>query len=146
MYFVQKYRPKNGAVGTGEYRLYKIFFVLYRPILRAMVFVVVVCLTMAMTYNYSQKPSSSIEGCYMVWMIYDGHMITVDECGPNFLIFVLRLREIPGKPSTRKLTRPGIERGPAAILLLDHNGLPWQCMSRDRPAFGQITLHRYIHR
>ena len=22
--------------------------------------------------------------------------------------------------------------------------LPWQCMSRDRPAFGQITLHTYI--
>ena len=63
---------------------------------------------------------------YMVWVIYDGHMITVDECGPNFLKFVLRLRENPGKTSTRKLTRPWMEPGPAAwevtMLPLDHSG------------------------
>ena len=32
-----------------------------------------------------------------VWMIYDDHMITGDECGPGFLAFVLHLRENPGK-------------------------------------------------
>ena len=47
-------------------------------------------------------------------MIYDGHMKTGNECDPNFLTFVLRLRENPGKPSLRKLTRTGIEPGPAA--------------------------------
>ena len=36
-------------------------------------------------------------GLYMIWMKYGGHMITGDECGPNFLTFVLRLRENPGK-------------------------------------------------
>ena len=59
-------------------------------------------------------------------MIYDGHMITGDECGSNFLIFVIRLRENPGKASTRKLTRPRIEPGPAAwevtMVHLDHSG------------------------
>ena len=30
-------------------------------------------------------------------MIYDGHMIAEDECGLNFLTFVLRLRENPLK-------------------------------------------------
>ena len=53
-------------------------------------------------------------------------MITGDKCGPNFLIFVLRLRENPWKTSTRKLIRPGIELGPAAwevkTLPLDYSG------------------------
>ena len=40
------------------------------------------------------------------------HVITRDECGPNFLTFVIRRRENPGKNSTRKLTRPGIGPGP----------------------------------
>ena len=31
---------------------------------------------------------------------YDGHMITGDECDPNFLAFILRLRENPGKIQT----------------------------------------------
>ena len=65
-------------------------------------------------------------GWYMTWMIYHGHMIIGDECGPHFLTFVLWLRETPGKTSTRKLTRPGIEPGPAAwevtILSLDDSG------------------------
>ena len=47
-------------------------------------------------------------------MIYDGHMMTGDECGPNFLTFVFRLRENPRKTQTRKLTQPGIERKSAA--------------------------------
>ena len=45
---------------------------------------------------------------------------------PNFLRFVIQLRENPGKTSTKKLTRPGIEPGPAArevpLLPLDHGG------------------------
>ena len=41
-------------------------------------------------------------------------MIIEHGFGPNFLTFVLRLREKSGKTSTRKLTRPGIEPGPAA--------------------------------
>ena len=56
---------------------------------------------------------------------YDGQMIPGDECGPNFLTFVLQLRENPKKSSTRKLTLPGIRPGPAVseamTLLLDHN-------------------------
>ena len=28
----------------------------------------------------------------MVWMIFDGHIITGNDCGSNFLTFVLRLR------------------------------------------------------
>ena len=53
-------------------------------------------------------------------------MIIGDEYSPDFLTFVLRLKEPPGKTSTRKLTRPGIEPGPAALevtmLPLDHSG------------------------
>ena len=61
----------------------------------------------------------------IIWFfMYYGHMITGEECGPNFLKFVLRLRENPGKTSTRKLTRSGIEPGPASLevmmLLVDH--------------------------
>ena len=33
----------------------------------------------------------------MAWMIYDGHMIFVDESGLNFLTFVWKLRETRGK-------------------------------------------------
>ena len=33
---------------------------------------------------------------FIVWMIYVCRMITGDEYGPNFLTFVLRLRENPG--------------------------------------------------
>ena len=40
---------------------------------------------------------------------YDSQMIHRDECGPNFLTFVLQLRKNP-----RKLTQPRIEPGPAA--------------------------------
>ena len=66
------------------------------------------------------------DGWYMVlddiWLPYDNR----DECGPNILIFVLRLRDNPGKTSSRKLTRPGIEPGPAAwevtMLPVDHSG------------------------
>ena len=27
------------------------------------------------------------------WMIYNGHMITGDQCGPNYLTFVLQLTD-----------------------------------------------------
>ena len=59
-------------------------------------------------------------------MIHDGHMIIGDQCGPNFLIFDLRLREKPGKYLNQETTWPGIEPGPAAweitMLPLDHSG------------------------
>ena len=45
--------------------------------------------------------------------VTDGHMIIGDECCQNFLTFLFRLREKPGKTSTRKLTRPEIEPRPA---------------------------------
>ena len=68
---------------------------------------VVVCyLKTAMYYSYGHGPST-------VCILYDGHMITEDECGPNLLTFVLRLRENPGKTVTRKLTRPENEPGTA---------------------------------
>ena len=47
---------------------------------------------MAMYYSYGQETVAILRR-----MIYDGHMITGDECGPNFLTFVLRLRENTGK-------------------------------------------------
>ena len=34
-------------------------------------------------------------------------MITGDECGPNFLTFVLRLREIPGKNLNQEIDPTG---------------------------------------
>ena len=54
-------------------------------------------LTTAMHYSYVERPSPSVDGWFMVWMIYNGHMITGDECDPNFLTFVLWLSEKPGK-------------------------------------------------
>ena len=45
----------------------------------------------------SRSQPWSVDAWYMVRMIYDVHMITGDECGPNFLTFILRLRENPGK-------------------------------------------------
>ena len=50
-----------------------------------------------MYYSYCQRPSPSIDEWYVVWIIYDGHMTTGDGCGPNFLTFILWLRENPGK-------------------------------------------------
>ena len=50
-------------------------------------YVVVGYLMTVMYCSYSQRPSPSIDGWCMVWMIHDGHMITRDECGPNFLTF-----------------------------------------------------------
>ena len=81
-----------------------------------------------MYYSYGQRPSPSVDRWYMIGMIYFDH-ITGDEYGPNFLTFVLRLRENPEKKtSTRKLTRPGIEPGSAAweltMLSLDHSVVP----------------------
>ena len=43
----------------------------------------------------------------MVWMIYDGHILIGDECGPNFLTFVLVLRENPGKNLNQEIERTG---------------------------------------
>ena len=59
-------------------------------------------LTTAMYYSYGQRQSPFVDGWYMVWMIYDGHMIPGDECGPNFLTFVLQLRKNPGKNLNQK--------------------------------------------
>ena len=62
-------------------------------------------------------------------------MIPGDEWGLNFLVFVLQLRENPGKTSTRKLTQPGIEPGPAAcevtMLYLDHSAGPQESRGRN---------------
>ena len=59
-------------------------------------------------------------------MIYDGHMITGDECVTIFLTFVNGWGKTPEKTSTRKLTRAGIELEPAAWevtrLPLDNSG------------------------
>ena len=55
-------------------------------IIYLVVVVVVVAsyLTTAMYYSYGQITSPFVDG-YVVWMIYDGHMITGDECGPHFM-------------------------------------------------------------
>ena len=47
----------------------------------------------------------------MVLMTNNDHMIPRNEFGLIFLAFVLRLRENPGKTSSRKLTRLEIEPG-----------------------------------
>ena len=44
---------------------------------------------MATYYSYGQRPSPSLDGWWWFWMLYDDHMITGDECGPNFLTVVL---------------------------------------------------------
>ena len=79
--------------------------------------------------RYDQRPSPSVDELYMVLIIYDGHMITRDECGQNLLTFVLRLRENPRKTLTRKFIRPGIEPASAGrevtTLPLDHSGVLW---------------------
>ena len=59
-------------------------------------------LTTAMYYSFDQRPSPSVDGWYRVWMIY-GHVITVDECGPYFLTFVLRLMENAGKKLNQEI-------------------------------------------
>ena len=71
-------------------------------------------LTSAMFYIKGQGPSPSINGWYMVCKIYGGHMIPGDECGPNFLTLSYDWGKTPEKTSTRKLTRPRIDPGPAA--------------------------------
>ena len=40
-------------------------------------------------------------------MIYDAHMITEDEYGPNLLTFVLRLREYPEKNLNQEIDPTG---------------------------------------
>ena len=41
------------------------------------------------------------------WMMHDGHMITGDECSSNFLTFVLRPRENPGKNPNQEIHPTG---------------------------------------
>ena len=47
--------------------------------------------------------------------IYDGHMITGDECGLNFLTFVLRLWENPGKTQPGNLPNQESNPGPLRV-------------------------------
>ena len=69
----------------------------FRPQSSSVLFVVICSLTTAMYYSYGRRLSPYVDGWYMVWIIYDGHVITGDDCDPNFLTFVLRLKENPGK-------------------------------------------------
>ena len=59
--------------------------------------------------SYDQRPSPLIDG--MIYglddRLYHGHMITGDECGTNFLTFVLRLRENPGKKLNQEIDPSG---------------------------------------
>ena len=48
-----------------------------------------VYLTTAMYYSYGQTVAVRRRMIYGLDDIYDGHMIAGDECGPNFLTFVL---------------------------------------------------------
>ena len=45
-------------------------------------------------------------------MLNDGHMIPRDTFGLHFLTFAVQFRKTPGKTSTRKLTRSGIQSEP----------------------------------
>ena len=89
---------------------------------------IVVYLT-AIYCSYVERPSPSIDGLYMVCMIYDGHMITGDECGPDFLTFVLRLREKPRKNLNHEIDPTGDRTRACCVrsklmLPLDQSGDP----------------------
>ena len=64
----------------------------------------------------------------MVWMIYDGNMITGDECGQNFLTFVLWLGENPGRNFNQESDPTGDRTRARCVevtmLPLDHSGGP----------------------
>ena len=88
----------------------------------------------------------------MIW-IYDGHMITGEGCGTNFLTAVLRLRENPEKTSTRKVTRPGIEPVTASLevtmLPLDHSGGPyrsWLCKAQSGLSYVLYCIFEVLGR
>ena len=75
---------------------------------------------MVMHYSHGERPTTDD---IWFWMIDDGHMITGDECDPKFPDICLTVEgKSRKKTSTRKLTRQGIEPGPAAMLFLDHSG------------------------
>ena len=58
---------------------------------------------------------------------YDDEMIHGDECGLNFLTFVLQLRKNPGGNLSKETDLTCIETGPAGweamALPLDHSGV-----------------------
>ena len=60
---------------------------------------------MAMYYSYGQRPSPSVDRWYS--MDDMDYMITGDERGANFLTFVLRQRENPGKYLNQDIDSPG---------------------------------------
>ena len=83
----------------------------------------------------------------------DDHIITGDECGPNLSY---DWGKIPEKISTRKLTRPSIEPGPAAwevtMLPLDHNdglfyrrlnGSPASLLGMERRKISTPAVYRH---
>mgnify|MGYP007063911353 CR=1 FL=1 len=63
--------------------------------------------------SWGQRPTPSVDGWGMVWMIVMAKWYPGKICGLNFLTFVLQLRKNPGKTSSRKLTLPGFEPEPA---------------------------------
>ena len=60
-------------------------------------------------------------------MIHGGHVITEYERGPNFLIFVIRLREILVKNLNQEIDRTGDRTRARCVrgnmLPLDHSGV-----------------------
>mgnify|MGYP007063917160 CR=1 FL=1 len=65
-------------------------------------------LTMAMYCSWSQRPSPSADGWGMVLVDYDGQMVSGDNCGLNFLTFVLQLRENSRKNLNQETDPTGI--------------------------------------
>ena len=69
-------------------------------------------------------------------MIHDGHLITGDECGPNFLVFVLRLSENPGKNLDQEIDPT--ENRTQARCVRSYDVTPVVCIYRFKKVLGLI--------
>ena len=72
------------------------------------VFVCFCYLMMTMYCIWGQRPSPSIDGWGMVLDDYDGQIVSGDNCGLNFLTFILQLKENPGKNLNQETDPIGI--------------------------------------
>ena len=104
-------------------------------------------LTMAKYYIWGLRPSPSIDGWGIILDDYDGQMVSWEECGLNFLEFVLQLRENLGKTSSMlvawsyKLAYESYERMWSMLIITFHScssdAVFWQ--------FLNTVLFKYIN-
>ena len=82
-----------------------------------------VCLLLFLFNDGHVLQLRTVDGWYVGWMIYGGHMITGDECGPELLTFILWLRENPGKNLNQKIDSTGNQT--RARCVRSNNVTPW---------------------